>query len=156
MLYHPNPDPAHYLTIEKYLAGNSARYFFPQTLAGQTYGDFHWTHETWFYFLNFRKVIGTRQWLTLQPYNRTLEHLPLVGDFETIKPIEHDQFLNILTKNDFFGMEKYEDAYLFQVYWYPYVISEKSDFEIFLNSSSSCIGLGLSILFDLKTTANWT
>ena len=46
-------------------------------------------------------------------------------------------------------MEKYENAYLFQVYWYPYIISEKTDFEIFLNSSSSCIGLGLSIFFDL-------
>lgn len=25
MLYHPNPDPAHYLAVEKYLAGNPAR-----------------------------------------------------------------------------------------------------------------------------------
>ena len=40
------------------------------------------------------------------------------------------------------------------VYWYPYVISEKSDSEIFLKSSSSCIGPGLSFLIHLKMTAN--
>ena len=68
--------------------------------------------------MNLRKVIGTRQWLTLQPYNRTEENLPLSqspGDFEPIKLIEHAEFFNVLSKNNFFGMEKYGDAYLFQV-----------------------------------------
>lgn len=102
----------------------------------------------------FRKVIGTRQWLTLQPFNRTLENLPPVCEFDSIKLIEHDQFFNVLSKMDFFGMEKYQNAYLFQVYWYPYVISDKSNFEIFLNSSSSCIGPGFSISCDIGMTAN--
>ena len=43
-------------------------------------------------------------------------------------------------------MKKHEDAYLFQVNWYPYLISEKFDYNIFLNSSSSYIGTGLSFL----------
>lgn len=102
----------------------------------------------------FRKVIGTRQWLTLQPFNRTLENLPPICGFDSIKVIEHDQFLNVLPKMEFFGMEKYQNAYLFQVYWYPYVISDKSNIEIFSNSSSSCIGPWLSILYDLGMTAN--
>ena len=97
-------------------------------------------------------MIGTRQDLTLQPNNRTLENLPLIDNLESIKLIEHENVLNVLSKNNFFEMKKHEDAYLFQVNWYPYLISEKFDYNIFLNSSSSYIGTGLSfLLYPLMT-----